>query len=653
MNKGFRKDINGLRAWAVLAVVLYHFAIPGISGGFAGVDVFFVISGYLMTAIVILGLEGERFSLGGFYLARARRIFPALIAVCVAVLIAGWFLLMLDEYQQLGRHVRDSLLFISNVRYFKESGYFDSASHEKWLLHTWSLSVEWQFYMLLPVLLLLVWKFFPGRRNALLALAAVFVASLVVCIVWTLDNRDMAFYQLQARAWEMAAGGLIFLLSQRVRLSALAARYCEWLGFILIVATFLWVDAQSLWPGWLALMPISGTCLVLLAAREHSHWTGTAAAQWLGSRSYSIYLWHWPLVVGLANLELLSQVQWVAAGIALSLVLGHFSYVLIETPLRKQSRAWRPKREALALVACLLLVAIAAQLIRKTGIPDRLPAEVATLEAQRENRNPRQAECLDSGEPCIYGGEDVQVVVLGDSHADTVVTALEASLPSEQAGVYFRGMPGCLMVFGAKKVDEERTGCLQLVDWLEADHQTLYPGMPMVLIDRTSFHLWGGHDPEEGVPLGTPGVYFSKKYAETTPEFLQEFRAQYLKTACSLAADRPLYLMRPIPEMGINVPLAMGRSLLRGSPREVFITREAYHARHAFVWSVQDEAREKCGARILDPLPYLCDDERCYGSKDGTALYYDDDHLNEVGNRLLVPMLKTIFAPAVIDSAAQ
>mgnify|MGYP006191794883 FL=1 len=182
-----------------------------------------------------------------------------------------------------------------------------------------------------------------------------------------------------------------------------------------------------------------------------------------------------------------------------------------------------------------------------------------------------------------------------------------------------------------------------LNEWMVAEQESLYPGVPMLRVERTSFHVWGGLDLDEEQPLGSPGVYFSQKYEETTPEFQEEFRQEYVATACRLTAIRPLYLMRPLPEMGINVPLAMGRALLLGKSREPSISLEAYHQRNAFVWGVQDQAREECGAQILDPLPYLCDEQRCYGSRDGKPLYYDDDHLSEYGNRLLLPLFKTLF----------
>lgn len=161
----FRKDINGLRAWAVVAVVLFHFGVPGFAGGFVGVDIFFVISGFLMTTILIKKLENQqqKFSVWEFYLARAKRIVPALLVLCITLLALGWFMLPPQDYRSLGMHTLTSVFFASNIQYWREAGYFDAASHDKWLLHTWSLSVEWQFYLLLPLLLWGVWRWWPGR----------------------------------------------------------------------------------------------------------------------------------------------------------------------------------------------------------------------------------------------------------------------------------------------------------------------------------------------------------------------------------------------------------------------------------------------------------------------------------------------------------
>ena len=205
----FRPDINGLRTWAVLAVVLYHFKVPGFGGGFVGVDVFFVISGFLMTSIIVRGLERDRFSVISFYMARARRILPALLVLCAVLLALGWFLLLPPDYKMLGTHSVTAVSFWSNLRFWQEAGYFDTSSHEKWLLHTWSLSVEWQFYLVLPLLLWGMWRIKPGRAAQIGLTSVVLVTSLLACIWLTPADPTQAFFGLHTRAWEMLAGGLL------------------------------------------------------------------------------------------------------------------------------------------------------------------------------------------------------------------------------------------------------------------------------------------------------------------------------------------------------------------------------------------------------------------------------------------------------------
>ncbi len=400
---GFRADINGLRAWAVVVVVLYHFGVPGQSGGFVGVDVFFVISGLLMTGIIIEALQAERFSLVKFYLARARRILPALLVLCVVLLLLGWFFLMPAEYQNLGRHARDSLLFSSNVRYLRESGYFDVDSHEKWLLHTWSLSVEWQFYLLLPLLLLALWRLLPTRRALFWVVSAVLLGSLALCIWTTLEQPSKAFFVLQTRAWELLVGSLVYLLGSRLILSVRARATLAWLGLLCIAVAAVFFSAQMQWPGWLAVLPVTGAAMVLVA-RSNTLGTNSALAQWLGTRSYSIYLWHWPVVVALAYAEVQAQPQWLVFGLLVSVLLGHLSYVWVEVPSRNFLNRAGLVGGAVWLVCLVVLVGGTAQWVRKSDFPQRLPEAVAHIEAERLNHNPRQSECLDKGIACVYGG---------------------------------------------------------------------------------------------------------------------------------------------------------------------------------------------------------------------------------------------------------
>lgn len=249
IRSNFRSDINGLRAWAVVAVILYHFGVPGFSGGFVGVDVFFVISGFLMTGIVVKGLEQGNFSLIGFYMARARRIVPALVALCAVLLGVGWFVLMPPDYKMLGSHTIYSLTFLSNIEFWLEAGYFDVASHEKWLLHTWSLSVEWQFYLALPVVLWVVWHLKPGRVAQTWAVSIGLVLSLAASVLTTDAHPTTAFFLLHTRAWEMLGGGLVFLLARVPKFSVAHCRWLEAIGLLLILVSVAVFDKGSAWPG--------------------------------------------------------------------------------------------------------------------------------------------------------------------------------------------------------------------------------------------------------------------------------------------------------------------------------------------------------------------------------------------------------------------
>ncbi|MCL7461844.1 acyltransferase family protein [Pseudomonas sp. NW5] len=635
----FRADINGLRAWAVAAVVLYHFGVPGLGGGFAGVDVFFVISGFLMAGIVERGLAQGNFSLARFYAARAARIWPALLVVCLSVLALGWFLLVDSEYNRLGKHVRDSLLFSSNLRYADEAGYFDSASHGKWLLHTWSLSVEWQFYLVFPLAYLLLRRLLGVER--LKRLLPLLTLALLLVSVWMVQRMPTeAFFTLQSRAWEMLVGALVFLYVPRMAWRTGVARLLHYAGFVLIAVSFALVDELAQWPGWPALLPVLGAALVIAAAQPGVLVSGRLW-QWLGDKSYSIYLWHWPVMVLLHFFERAGQGLWVLGGIALSLLLGGLSYRLIEQPARRWLSALPPWR---VLLVCLLVIGLAAglaQYVRKHTFTSRLPAQAEHYARQADNHDPRLFECLRDKEACRYGEGPTDLLVLGDSHAASVITAVAASREAGRS-VLLRARSACLMVFGAQRSGSSAAACAALQGWAMNELSTLDPQIPLLLVNRTSSYAFGGMPGEAGEPAGRPTFFFSRPYRTPEPAYLQEFRRHYLDTLCTLARQRPVYVLQPMPEMLLNVPEAMARDAIIGRQRELFLPLDAYQQRHAFIRDLQQEAARQCGIKLLDPLPYLCPEGRCLAVQEGRALYYDDDHLSEFGNRLLVPLFRSI-----------
>ena len=655
---GFRGDINGLRAWAVVFVVLYHFGIPGFGGGFVGVDIFFVISGFLMTGIAIRGLERGSFSVLQFYLARAKRIVPALAALCAVLLVLGYLVLLPPDYKALATQSVYSLAFLSNVEFWRTAGYFDVASHEKWLLHTWSLSVEWQFYLVLPLVLPLVWRLRPGRTAQAVALGVLFAASLAASVHAVGTDPSGAFYLLHARAWEMIAGGLVFLAAPQLTMTAGTRRAVEAVGLAMLVSSLWLFDQHARWPGWNALLPVAGAALVLAVQRE-STWTGNRVAQWLGDRSYSIYLWHWPVFVALMFTEQQRYAWALGAGLVLTLLLGHLSYQWVENTSRKALAAVRAPRAAVLLAAlALAIVTPGVAVWAGKGVAGRFAPAVEMAAAEAANANPRKREChSDSGAvspSCVYGGGAAwNAILVGDSHGDALMTAVGQA--SGGGGVVQWTYSGCPFVGGLKKTPGElaklgsKYRCSEFIEWAETRLKTLPPEIPLVIVSRYAVSTFGPN--EEHRPDRAPTVYFSQVHERANPAFLREYGARITASACALARRRTVYLMRPLPEIGINVPKFLPRRLTVGRSGEITLPLAEYRARNDWVWQAQDAARAQCGVRILDPLPFLCKDGLCYGSQAGRPLYYDDNHISEFGNKLLVPMFQQVFADARLLAA--
>lgn len=415
----FRTDINGLRAIAVAAVVLYHFGIPGFSGGFAGVDVFFVISGYLMTSIIFSRMASSEFSIIGFYMDRARRIIPALYFVCFVLLVLGYFLLLPADYQVLSEHVKSSTLFYSNVQYFYDINYFDTSAKEKWLLHTWSLSVEWQFYLIYPVFTAVLYNI-AGRKNTSIAVAIVAVISFIASVYYASVNSSAGFYLLTARAWEMSIGGLIFLFP----VTALSIRSIKITGLAIIIFSVITFNSDLAWPSYWAAIPVLGCALVIAAGDMKNIILDNMLFQWLGRISYSLYLTHWPVYVLFNYLELTGW--WMPlCGIIMSLALACISFYLVENPSRIILNKYKTKilgEVALISTAFLTVYMSAFSVTAAAGYPGRYPFALISAEELAQERA-RYWTDGDQLNPVPKTG-DKKIVIIGNSHGIDLTYAL-------------------------------------------------------------------------------------------------------------------------------------------------------------------------------------------------------------------------------------
>ncbi len=639
----FRADINGLRALAVALVLLFHFHVPGFAGGFCGVDVFFVLSGYLMTGIILGRMGTDGASVWTFYLDRIRRILPALSVLCLALLVLGWFFLAPMDYARLGGEVAAAAAFVSNILFAGQEGYFDLPAIDKWLLHTWSLSVEWQFYLVYPLVLRWVLRRF-GRARLVPVMAGVALLSFLLSVA-TPSQSMFSFYLLPARVWEMLAGGLVFVMAGTARPARRTAIGLELAGLAAILAANFVFSGEAPWPSWRAALPVLGTVAVLVANRERSAWTGNAAAQALGRWSYSVYLWHWPVVVAMGfAIPRLSASQ-VVAGLGLSLLLGLASCALVEQPARKGLGRFGQRRGIAAGIAAILLLALLGQgLVWAGGVPARVPEAIRRLDGAsiRVPEEPAGEWCgysRKTGElaPCRIAGGERRVVVWGDSHAGRLYHAVRDATGATVLG-YSRS---CATLLGTEmRARRSDRACTDYNAKVLAQVDALPPEVPVLIANRFSFYVKG---PNEGVNSNQWGVIYPED-PSAPQDSMGRFAHELAKTLCRISKKRPVYVLRPLPEMGVYVPQTMARRAMFGfGVEDVSLPMAEYRARHAEVQDALDSAAAACpDVTLLDPAPYLCNAESCAGSVDGQPLYYDDDHLNAEGARRLAPLLKQI-----------
>jgi peptidoglycan/LPS O-acetylase OafA/YrhL len=474
----YRREIDGLRSIAVLPVILFHAGISLFSGGYAGVDVFFVISGYLITTIILEERDEGRFSLLRFYERRARRILPPLLLVMLACLPFAWMWMTPGELVSFANSLRAVILFVSNILFWKESGYFAPTADEKPLLHTWSLAVEEQYYLLFPLFLFLCWRL---RRPWIAGiLAVILAASLALSDYASYAMPGADFYLTPTRAWELLAGSLTaFALFRRAPQGNGALSV---LGVGLIAASVVVFDDGTRWPSLWTLAPVGGTVLIILFATPQ-----TLAGRILGSKplvaigliSYGAYLWHQPLFA-FARLRLIETPSTVLmlALAALSLGLAWASWKFIETPIRLRAfvlPSWA--LGGLALAVCAGLLAVGTVTVRQGGFAERfsLPPSVYTsLE-----RSAREQDCFGFDQTqtttpwfCRLGQGDAarqgpaRAFVFGDSHTLSFLDALDRLADDQGLAANFTGASGCTPFLGvaALRPDQVEHNCAQLND---------------------------------------------------------------------------------------------------------------------------------------------------------------------------------------------
>jgi len=647
----FRADINGLRAIAVLAVVIYHFEWFGLEGGFIGVDIFFVISGYLMTTIIVKQLNSQRFNLLNFYLSRARRILPALSVMLLIVMLFAWYFVNSLDYEQIGKHAVASISFLSNIVYWLEAGYFDTASHHKWFLHTWSLSVEWQFYFLYPLVLMGLYKLLSHRPQLIkLALLILCLCSLILSIILTHQWKNASFFLISTRAWEMLLGGLVFLFP--VSLSLRRQQIIQIVALTTLFFSFLLIKSVYTWPGFLTLLPVFATASLILCNPHKPIFTSHVLAQWLGNISYSVYLWHWPIIIWLKYVDLFYHPPALFFGFFCTFLFGYLSYQFIEMPWREKIDKTRYFDFKNLLLICLTMITLLSGFSIQyfKGFSTRIGEKALLAAAEAKNKNPRIKECLiNSGTKvpgCHYGQKQLPVdaIVLGDSHAMSLMSAVYASHPKTDKHMMFFGYIACATIQGAKlRNPPDGFGCAESLEQIINTIVNDYPKVPLIIINRFAGYLFNQSNPDK-ITFKGPIIYFDQPFETITPVLIKQYRQHFYTTLCELSHNRPTYIVESIPEMGRDTPRFMEKQLIAGlAAKDISVPIKQHYDRSHLSNQIIRDASKICTAIALDPTPYLCNDTVCFGSQDGRPLYFDGDHLSEYGNKKLVPLFQSIW----------
>ena len=437
----YRPDIDGLRAIAVMLVVIFHAFPEAMPGGFIGVDIFFVISGFLITGIIVRELDQKRFSLLAFYNRRIRRIFPALIVVLCVTLVLGWLWMLPAAYAQLSSDVFASAAFFANIALLLQSGYFDIESAKKPLLHLWSLGIEEQFYLIWPLLLMLVARL---RLGMLTAVSAVGIASFVLNVALIGSNPVATFYLPFTRAWELLAGAALACGWNQISQTSAASNRRALFGVLLIATAAAVLDTKSAFPGWWAMLPVAGAALLLSAPAAWFCQALLASPPmvWVGLISYPLYLWHWPLlvfcgIIKFAPLTLLER----GLVVGLSFALAWATYRFVEIPFR----FGRPSPlKILSLCSGMVLIAVAGGVVVEgRGFDFRLPPEIRELaHVPTQSSKWRFHECLldlsretSFADSCVDRNRRPLILVWGDSTAGALLPGLRKAQETRAFGI--------------------------------------------------------------------------------------------------------------------------------------------------------------------------------------------------------------------------
>lgn len=658
MTTNYRPEIDGLRAVAVIPVILFHAGFEWISGGFVGVDVFFVVSGYLITGIIYGEIKSGKFSIIKFYERRARRILPALFFVSITCLVFAWFWMLPTEFKKLSESLVAVNLFVSNIYFWQSIDYFTGPAEMQPFLHTWSLAVEEQFYLFFPLFMLLAARFREFLLLSIIVMGG--VVSLLLAEYASSNHPTANFYLLPTRAWELMAGAVIAIYThdRSVVFSSLSRNIGSAAGLLLIVYAVLFFDDATPFPGIWAVIPVLGTSLVILFSGDKDFvgrllkWRPVVG---IGLISYSAYLWHQPVFVFAKerSFDPLSITELLLLSI-LSIVMAGFSWRYVEQPFRHRSNFTQPQIFKAALVTSVLMIGVGVYGTYTQGVPWRFNEEVESFVKVRLNGSHVPESChattgkmLSIDETCEYNKDGEKTIVIwGDSHATPLVKPVAERVEGLGKKVKMLVYTNCLPVFGYTRNDDADCGRFnnKVKDYVLGNDDVEM----VIMLGRYPFQLNGEvFDNREG------GVEDNKAIkAISTVKFdgvgeIDEERVDIignlLKETVEQLIDsgKRVVLVYPVPEVGWDTPYLLAKENLYGVERKgpLSTSHEVFKERVASSYRQLSKVTENPNLLRVIPEDLFCNtylENRCAAQVEEGLLYYDYDHLSRLGATLIV-----------------
>lgn len=644
MTLKYRPEIDGLRAIAVMVVIFFHAGISIFSGGFVGVDVFFVLSGYLISSIILKEKADGNFSLINFYERRARRILPALFLIMFLCLPLAWFFLLPQALESFSKSLIAVTTFVSNILFWRESGYFSAQADLKPLLHTWTLSVEEQFYIFLPLFIILTWKLKSSLKC--LTLIVITIGSLTLSQIGLSISPTATFYLLPTRAWELFIGVSIGYYLSRAVTPPKGNNLLSIIGISMIMGAVFFYTKDTPFPSFYALLPTLGTGLIVLFTDKTTWLYKFLSLKFmvgLGLISYSLYLWHQPVFAFAKHSSLNELSQTVVFGLVAVSIFGAFiSWQFVEKPFRNKSQTSGKQIFWSSLFGSLFFIIVGIIGISKNGDLGRFDHTIKSIAATPSGR---LSKCTHTNTTtgCLIGKETSppSIAIIGDSHSAALQKALDSELKIRgKSGLSMAGS-WCIPFSNVSTKEQYRDKCLPVVSrYLETVISD--PKIETVILVAE----WANYT--QGYRWGVEGVAFYED-KETKKLSLKEntrvFSRGLNRTIKMLNQyGKKVIFIKSVPEYQQDVPNYLAKSMAltgKADMGEYTIDRDAYFSRNSEVEQSLNENEYLLKNQVIDSFEILCPNDICqYITNKHDVLYSDDNHLSEAGAKLLV---KEIF----------